>query len=575
MLWLGLHFPWLPLEICSPAAGTANGTTAGTDQPPAVVIENDRVMLANAAARRAGIVTGSTLATAHSVVPGLFHHRRDPERERERLTLLAETLYGFSARVTLSPASPGGPPSGIALEIGASLRLFGDAETLTERAAALCRELGHRARGRHGRTPLAALILARAGAENLGRASLNAAALEPERLPPERIERLANMGVRTLGQLLALPRSGLARRLGADLTDYLDRITGKRPDPRPLVAPAERFRASLHLLEPLQNKEALAFPMQRLLNDLQHWLVARQLGAERLRWHFAGSAPVAADAAGEDGRVCLPVRFARARQRREAFLDVTALPEDVIDITLEADGLVAWHTASHGLFQNLGGDTDTVDDASELVDQLRARLGAGACYSLETLDQHTPERAWQRVPALGRRRGSSEPGPGAAADQVVCAATRRPLWLFEPPRAVAAEQLTLLRGPERLHTGWWVLAEHPPDAVGAVSRPRLAGEESPSGEGSHKNKSSFHKKRSSFHKKRSSFHKKRSSSSKKKSASKEESLSKEESPSKEESAHGREQACARDYYVARHHNGAECWVFVDPWDRWFLHGYFA
>jgi len=523
MLWLGLHFPLLPLEIFAPAAASE----VPADQPPTVVIENDRVMLANAAARRAGIVTGSTLATAHSIVPGLIHHRRNPERERERLTLLAETLYGFSARVTLSPAASGGPPSGIALEIGASLRLFGDTKTLGERVTALCRELGHTVRGRCGRTPLAALILARAGADNLGRVPVSAAALEPERLPAERIERLANMGVRTLEQLLALPRSGLSRRLGADLADYLDRITGARPDPRPLVAPAERFRASLHLLEPLQNKEALAFPMQRLLNDLQHWLVARQLGAEQLRWHFAGSASVtadasvAADAAGADGRICMPVRFARARQRREAFLDVTrlkldatALPEDVIDITLEADGLVAWHTASHGLFQNLGGDTDTVDDASELVDQLRARLGAGACYSLETLDQHTPERAWQRVPARGRRRDSANRGATkhpqrtqanaavadqaaydqVAYDQVESAATRRPLWLFEPPRPVAVDQLTLLRGPERIHTGWWA----------------------------------------------------------------------------EEGA-----GCARDYYVARHHNGADCWVFVDPWERWFLHGYFA
>lgn len=538
MLWLGLHFPLLPLEIYSSAAsaGAANGG-APAEQPPTAVIENDRVMLANGAARRAGIVTGSTLATAHSIVPGLIHHRRNPDRERERLTLLAETLYGFSARVTLSPASPGGPPPGIALEIGASQRLFGDAGVLGERVAALCRELGHTVRGRLGRTPLAALILARAGAESLGRVPLRAAALEPERLLPERIERLANMGVRTLEQLLALPRSGLARRLGADLTDYLDRITGERPDPRPLVAPAEGFRASLHLLEPLDSKEALTFPMQRLLNDLQHWLEAHQLGAEQLRWHFAGSAP------GDDGRVCMPVRFARARQRREAFLDVTrlrldatALPEDVLDITLEAHGLVPWHTASRGLFHNPGGAADTLDDASELVDQLRARLGAGACYSLETLDQHTPERAWQRVPAPGRRRGSSDPSRHAA--------TRRPLWLFEPPRPVAADQLTLLRGPERIHTGWWVFTEHYPDAVGAVSRPRSAGEESPSGEGSHRTGGGPHKIEGS--------HKKRSSE-----------------------AANREQACARDYYVARHRNGAECWVFVDPWDRWFLHGYFA
>ncbi|MFZ9967554.1 MAG: DNA polymerase Y family protein, partial [Steroidobacteraceae bacterium] len=32
---------------------------------------------------------------------------------------------------------------------------------------------------------------------------------------------------------------------------------------------------------------------------------------------------------------------------------------------------------------------------------------------------------------------------------------RRPLWLFEPPRQIEARQLTLLRGPERIESGWW------------------------------------------------------------------------------------------------------------------------
>jgi protein ImuB len=31
----------------------------------------------------------------------------------------------------------------------------------------------------------------------------------------------------------------------------------------------------------------------------------------------------------------------------------------------------------------------------------------------------------------------------------------------------------------------------------------------------------------------------------------------------------------RDYYVARHENGAECWVFQDAATRWYLHGYFG
>ena len=542
MLWLGLHFPSLPLEVCTAALD------ADDRPPPVVIIEQGRVLLCNGAAAAAGIAPGCTLATAHSIAPELRHFRRSPEREHERLTLVAEALYGFSARVSLGPGDGRTPPSGIALEIGASLRLFGAADELVQRITGLCGELGHQVRARLARTPLAAWVLARADTADLGRADLAAVAVESAALSGDRIERLANMGIHTFGQLAALPRRELGRRFGSGLVDYLDRITGTRPDPRPALAPAERFRASLHLPEPVKDKHGLMFPMSRLLGDLQHWLVSRQLGAEQLRWRFAAGVP------GEAGRVSMPVRFARARQQREAFLDVTrlrleatALPDEILDITLEAPRLVEWRTRSHGLFRNLHADGDSLEEAGELVDQLRARLGTEACYSLEMLDSHTPEAAWRPAPPLGRR-AAGDAGTGPAAP-------RRPLWLFAPPRPVDPARLTLLRGPERLHTGWWdtSLGEGSPECdapaqgttspspAGAAARPR-SGEPMESRPGG-----------------RALALRAPSPTALGRSC--------------EEYEH--DQGQARDYYVARHVNGAECWVFVDPWERWFLQGYFA
>jgi protein ImuB len=483
MLWLGAHFPLLPLEVFN-AGRTPRGDAAApqSDAAPAcpevVADRHARVVLGNREALEAGIVPGCTLATAHSIVPALVHYRRDPGREQQRLALLAEALYAFSARVSLAP------PTGVMLEIGASLRLFGDAAALAHRAAATCHDLGHDVLVGWAPTPLAALTLARADVAGIDEAPLSAAAIEPDHLTDVHIERFANMGVHTLGQLLALPRREVARRFGGGLGDYLARLTGDRPDPRPAIRPAERFRSTLHLLEPLNGKEALAFPMERLLTDLQHWLVARQLGAERLCWCFAPSG-------GEARAVRLPVRFSTPRQRRDDFLEVTRLglaeaelPADVVSLTLEAHRLGPWSPASGGLFrhQPAAADHGTI---GALVDQLRARLGRNACYHLTVQDQHTPERAWAH---------SASPTPARPSVPDAMAGHRRPLWLFDPPRPMRRDRLTLIEGPERIHTGWWL------DGAGA-------------GE-------------------------------------------------------------ARDYYVARHSSGAECWVFVDPAERWFLHGYF-
>ncbi|HEX7038388.1 MAG TPA: DNA polymerase Y family protein [Pseudomonadales bacterium] len=489
MLWLAVYLPLLPLEVFC----------GRSDRPTVVIDERSRVLLRNDAAITAGIAANASLATAHSIVPGLLHHRRSPEQELERLRLLGDMLYGLSARVSLvPPADPDTPGSGVVLEIGGSLKLYDGAEALCRRAERLCRELGHEVSLRSAKTPLAALALARSGVSRLRKVPLADAALEPGRLTPERIERFANMGIHTLGQLMALPRRGLVRRFGDDLVDFLDRLTGDAPDPRRCIQPAERFRVDLHLLEPLNSQEALAFPMQRLLGDLHHWLVARQLGTELLRWQLTGSG-------GE--RMILPVRFARPQQSRQAFLDIsrlqlaeTELPEDVISLTLEARRLAPWSAASRGLFGKLPG-LQTVDDASdlaELVDQLRARLGRDACHGLAVQDQHTPERAWARSTPLPRGTAVAHAAGGAPSGGD-SRPSRRPLWLFDPPRPLDPRRIVLLEGPERIHTGWW---QH--DGAGDA------------GPGQ-----------------------------------------------------------ARDYYVARHQSGAQCWVFADPWNRWFLHGYFA
>ena len=462
MLWLGLHFPALAQEVFhlgeslrdkDPAEALA-GATGPRVAEPRVIVEDNRVVLCNAAALNAGIVQGCTLATAHSIVSGLRHHQREPEREARRLRQLGEMLYRFSAHISLAS------PSGLVLEAGGSLRLFGDVAALAQQVEALCGSLGHEVCCRWAKTPLAALLLARSRA-----AQIDEVPLSCMNLNTDQVERLANMGIYSLGQLLSLPRQSVARRFGQHLVDELQRLSGTLPDPQPCLQPAQQFHHDLHLLEPIHSKEALLFPMQRLLIELHHWLIGRQLGAELLVWHFA--------AAGghPERRLRLPVSFARPQQHQESFLGITRLrleqaelPDDVMSIGLEARRLQPWSADSRLLFQQLPGEAGSAWQARELedlVDELRARLGRSACCSIEVLDQHCPENAWARAPISNRhrtdRRRTNQRRSASGAVQQAPAALppTRPLWLFEPPRAMAPEKLTLLRGPERIQAGWW------------------------------------------------------------------------------------------------------------------------
>jgi protein ImuB len=542
MLWLGAHFPGLPMEVfATPAAGGGPAASPHSERGiPRVVIEDNRVIRCNPAAAAARIVPGTSLATAHSIVPALVHHTRNPTEEARRLRRLAVALYRLSPQVSLAP------PDSVVLEIGASLRLFGGAEPLIAEATALCRALGHETAWGTAPTPLAALTLARTGAATLDAAPLRFAAIEPEHLPPAVVEQLANMGVHTVGQLQALPAAGLAARFGQGLVDYLQRLCGEQPDPRRYLLPPARFRQHVHLLSAIHDKEVLLAPMARLLTELEHWLTARQLGVEQILWQFTaigrGAEPV-----------FLRVHLSTAQQRQTRLLAISrlqlersAVPEEVISLALSAERLRPWQGGNQALFRYLApgaparaepvengtaaGVRLTAGQAAELgelVDRLEARLGRGTCWSLQVRDQHVPEDAWQRVAPL---RSAAHPGGAAvsvgrpvrlakgvrrtgtapelaAAHRHDSGRTRRPVWLFVPPRAVRPEQLSLLRGPERIDSGWWRIGQPAPSPA-----------------------------------------------------------------SKDRTEDTR---TWRDYYVARHENGAECWVFQDAATRWYLHGYFG
>ncbi len=419
------------------------------------------MLLGNDAAEQAGIQPGATLATAHSIDGRLMHYEREIGREEKRLRFLADALYRFSAQVSLEA------PDAVVLEIGSSLSAFGlKAERLKDEAESLCADFGHEVRTAIASTPGAALALATAGLRRLASVPLAHA-----RLPTAKhLERLANMGLKTLGALISLPDLELGKRFGPEMVDYLARLTGHIPDPRTFIEPAAQFDQALHLLEPVQDKENLHSqagnaPMERLLAELELWLVGHQLGAEQLIWSFSTHT--------EEDRVVFPVSFARAQQQQEAFMKIirlkleqVELPDDILNVRLEAARLVPWLGGSRQLFKLLPGEGEMSDsDASELIDQLHARLGHGACTRIDSVDQHAPEAAWQTVrpsprkghpPRRERNLATVSSPKGCASARVASETTpHRPLWLFDPPHPANPDTLTLLKGPERIHTAWW------------------------------------------------------------------------------------------------------------------------
>src|SRR5262249_38990764 len=94
---------------------------------------------------------------------------------------------------------------------------------------------------------------------------------------------LEGVGVRTLGELCALPRDGVARRFGQALVDEIDRARGELPDPRPLFTVPDRYHGQIELPSPVEQAEALLFAVRRLVVELAGFLNGRGAGVSRLR----------------------------------------------------------------------------------------------------------------------------------------------------------------------------------------------------------------------------------------------------------------------------------------------------
>jgi protein ImuB len=100
---------------------------------------------------------------------------------------------------------------------------------------------------------------------------------------PETAQILYAWGIKTFGELAALPPLGISARLGEEGTHLLEQARGEcTRQLRPLEEPLE-FEETLELDYPVELLEPLAFLLARLLNELCQRLSSRALAANEIR----------------------------------------------------------------------------------------------------------------------------------------------------------------------------------------------------------------------------------------------------------------------------------------------------
>jgi protein ImuB len=414
-------------------------------------------------ASRLGVRSPSSVAHARSVCPELRVCVASPALERAARDALLDVAHSFSPRAALAPRASGAYAGEGAVWIDASgvTSLFGSELGFAGAVEARAEKLGLPGRVSIAATRSLALIAARAGAGVIAPGSERdfAAPLAVDVLDPPDVlaEAFTRFGVRTLGDLLALPRRALSRRLGAQVLALIAEVDSRSSAPPLPIADDGPLIEAIDLEYPAVQLDPLVFVIQGLLSRLLERLEMRHLACSEL------ALTLELEGGGRDARrvgVAAPTLDLRGLVRLVAQALETRPPEGPVESTSLATVGVPLPSDQLDLFRPAGPAPAAL---GPVLAEIEALCGAGQIGAPEVADDPHPGSF-----GMGRFQPGRAPPPAEPQGTVghllalrslrppvraeVRLARGRPEWIRS---AVANGEVVSAAGPWRSTGRWW------------------------------------------------------------------------------------------------------------------------
>lgn len=396
---------------------------------------------------------------------GVHWERLDPFADRSALERMAVWCEQFCPVVGIEE---GASPSSLFLDItGLAVIIAGERELAEQILRALARRHLH-CQVAIADTPSLAWAATHGGDSPHvvpagDRQVLANLALATLRLEAKVLAVLVDLGLQRVGQLLDLPRAGLASRFGQSLIDRMDQLTGAKPE---LICPhhAEpEMIARREFEDPIESREVLEIVLRELVTEVSTTLVARQHGAVQLTCRFKCQR----DGQSEETQFLVGLHEAsgNARHLRDLLrmqLEQCELPGPVSAISLAVMLSARLVPRQRELF---AANQDSTRELSLLIDRLGSRLGREAVLRPRLGADAQPEYAYryeflvgklQRLPAAEQRSLPERPLFCERAPVLLTALAIAPEGAPQRFRFQGQDQRILRSwGPERIQTGWW------------------------------------------------------------------------------------------------------------------------
>jgi protein ImuB len=434
------------------------------------------VVSASPEAARLGVRRLASVAHARAACAQLCVRVASPALERAAREALLDAALGLAPRAALAPRATGAYAGEAAVYVDAAGvgSLFRSEEGFATALGIQAQKLGLPAvaavAGSRGVAHLLARSIARLGPGAVrvlppGGEAERLSLLPVDLLDPgdDLADALTRYGVRTLGELLALPRRALATRLGPGVLPFVALARGEAVEAQ-LPEPARgRAVEAIDLDFAIDRLEPLVFVLQGLLSRLVARLEARALACSELALRF--------DLAGgghADRRVGLaaPTSDVRAMLRLASHaLEAQPLAAPVVGARVEAEGCPLQRDQLD-LFRP-AGPAPTV--LGRTLAELEALCGPGRVGAPAVADDHRPGAFGLRRFAPARERRSAAGPAGTRAQESLAVRALRPPVRAQVTRdgggpawvrsAVASGRVLHVAGPWRTTGGWWSAEE--------------------------------------------------------------------------------------------------------------------
>ena len=430
----------------------------------------------------------------------------DPVADREALGRLADR---FQSDISPLVGIDADDDQTILVDVTGIGDWFGDEKKMVCRVTSLLAEQRFAARVAITDTPAAAWGISRfcsSGFQNTsgdipsGSVVMNVPAGDMMRvvgsLPPRAMRlddltahQMDRLGIRTIHDVLQLPRAGLASRLGNGLLRRIDEITGATASTMTMHVPDAEDVAVCELEYPTEDRDIVNHRLTMLVSTIASHLHARRRGALRMscRFEMTQHPPDAIDIG-----LFVPTSDPQHLTR----LVLTAMERKHLPGMIQKIMVVVTLAGPLQQYQPTMFGDDSISQVAmrrslaRMIETLAGRLGRDSVVGVQLTQNPLPESAFRPKPLAGESSSTLSLGQSANAKKPAFKSPRqsdlppdvgpqagdpmrRPLRMFTNPEPIEVLQLspdnvpdrirvanriyaiTRHWGPERIETGWW------------------------------------------------------------------------------------------------------------------------